>query len=955
MSASRLLNCCLGSVPLGAHPRPCARASRLVFVLLLLFALRIAGPAAAAVTYVQSSSQSGGAVRTSSTANFAAPQTVGNLNVVFIGWQGAAADLISIVDSVGNTYTRALSTSYGSTATQVVYYAGNIVGAPAGGNTITATFAAKVANPDLRIIEYSGVASTRPLDVFGGLATAGALTSSGAVTTLNASDMLVASNFSQQSVTAAGTGYTLRLKDQYSQIVEDAIVTATGKYTATAPQTKSGWFVMQLVAFRAATASSSVVVPSVVGQNQAVATGALTGLGLVPGRTIQQTSVTVPAGSVISESPIAGTSVPVGSTVNLVISSGPASVSILVPSIVGAPQAAASAAITRVGLAVGTVTQQTSSTVAIGNVLSQLPGVGASVAPGSAVNFVVSVGYPVVTAPPVIVPNVVGATQAAATSAVTARGLVVGALTRQTSTTVAAGIVISELPTAGTSTASGSAVNLWISSGAASFGVSPYPASSILASISWDETSKQRYAAGSDIWDSMWASDGLVYGAWGDGNGFSAPAKKQIGVSRLTGSPASGPLVGADVYLGSPSPRVSPCGQKATIGGKPHGVIALPNAVMYMFHSTYDLCTSSSTLARSLNNGVTWTDTVGGGVWPDANGFAPVTVLQYGPGQAGGLVPDSTYVPYLYIYGSKTNNAGSQYLARVPAFPTNAIENAANWSYYTGADLSGNPLWAPSSAQAAPVWKDPNYAESLAITFNPALGRYIAYNDHGNACGGSPCERQVSLFDSPSPWGPWTTFDYEEQFDNAGCGNNCLGNQEAVGWGMMQKWFSSDGLNLWVQYSSTNAYDSLNLIKGTIGLASGSTVTNLTLSTDAAAVVDRLSLSDPGNIEFIDRTARLISIPASYLGTEVIRLARNDAPIADQNYLSFTSTVAQNVCVAWNSVIAPPPWLASWQNTGQSLVGDVTFNVYRMRVSAGTVTLPGPGSADGYLLLVGCH
>src|SRR5947199_6875969 len=71
------------------------------------------------------------------------------------------------------------------------------------------------------------------------------------------------------------------------------------------------------------------------------------------------------------------------------------------------------------------------------------------------------------TPPPTVpVPNVVGQTQAAATSAITSAGLPVGAVTQQSSTTVASGNVISESPAAGTSVTSASAVNLVVSSGA---------------------------------------------------------------------------------------------------------------------------------------------------------------------------------------------------------------------------------------------------------------------------------------------------------------------------------------------------------------------------------------------------------------------------------------------------------------------------------------------------------
>ena len=149
--------------------------------------------------------------------------------------------------------------------------------------------------------------------------------------------------------------------------------------------------------------------------------------------------------------------------VNFVVSA-PAQVA--VPNVVGDTQAAATTAITGAGLVVGTVSTASSSTVASGNVISESPSAGTSVNSGSAVNLVVSTGPA-----QVAVPNVVGDTQAAATTAITGAGLVVGTVTTASSSTVASGNVISESPTAGTSVSVGSAVNLVVSTGTAQVSV----------------------------------------------------------------------------------------------------------------------------------------------------------------------------------------------------------------------------------------------------------------------------------------------------------------------------------------------------------------------------------------------------------------------------------------------------------------------------------------------------
>lgn len=213
-----------------------------------------------------------------------------------------------------------------------------------------------------------------------------------------------------------------------------------------------------------------LVVPDLQNQTLAAATTLLGNVGLALGSQTQETSATVPAGSVIRHSPVAGTEVAPGSSVNLVLSSGPPPGT--VPNVVGLTQAAATTAITNASLALGAVTQQSSSSVAAGNVISQSVAPGQVLAAGSTVDLVVSSGPPTVA-----VPTATGLTQAAATTAITGASLVVGTVTQEASTTVASGSVISQTPSAGTQVAVGSAVNLVVSSGPPAAPPTPPPAS----------------------------------------------------------------------------------------------------------------------------------------------------------------------------------------------------------------------------------------------------------------------------------------------------------------------------------------------------------------------------------------------------------------------------------------------------------------------------------------------
>ena len=207
------------------------------------------------------------------------------------------------------------------------------------------------------------------------------------------------------------------------------------------------------------TTSGNKSVPAVTGLTQTNAQDAITTAGLDVGTVTQASSATVPPGSVISQNPAAGTSVAAGTAVDLVISSGPPNVN--VPAVTLITQANAQDAITAAGLVVGKVTQTNSTTVPPGSVISQNPAAGASVAPGSAVNLAISSGPP----PRVSVPAVTGFTQADAQAAIVTAGLVVGTAKLAGSSTAPVWSVISQSPSAGTSVAPGTDVDLIISSG----------------------------------------------------------------------------------------------------------------------------------------------------------------------------------------------------------------------------------------------------------------------------------------------------------------------------------------------------------------------------------------------------------------------------------------------------------------------------------------------------------
>ncbi|MEM7762975.1 MAG: PASTA domain-containing protein [Pseudomonadota bacterium] len=205
--------------------------------------------------------------------------------------------------------------------------------------------------------------------------------------------------------------------------------------------------------------TASVVVPETAGSNEAAAEAAIIDAGLTVAAILSEPNLNIPTGEVVRTIPAAGNSLARGSGVTLVLSTGPADVS--VPNVLDLPEAQAVTDITDATLQVGTVSGEASDVVPFGSIIEQTPIGGAMVSANTAVDLVVSLGPA-----NIAVPDLAGLSEAQATMALTDLGLVVGEITTEASVDVAAGGVITQDPAPMTLVAGTTAVSLVISVGA---------------------------------------------------------------------------------------------------------------------------------------------------------------------------------------------------------------------------------------------------------------------------------------------------------------------------------------------------------------------------------------------------------------------------------------------------------------------------------------------------------
>ncbi|MDO4218857.1 MAG: PASTA domain-containing protein [Synergistaceae bacterium] len=207
--------------------------------------------------------------------------------------------------------------------------------------------------------------------------------------------------------------------------------------------------------------SADNVVPDVVGMKSQEAVTAMKNAGFMP--FIDRVTASAPSDTVVSQSFEAGTRQTKGTTIYLRVSFGGASMEI--PDVTGMTLDDALKKLQDIGLTVDEIKKMPNKEHPVGVVFAQNPSSPQTVDTSTKITLLVASQGDETSL--VQIPNVIGKSQAEATSMIESAGLKLGEIKLKHSETVADGIVVSQTPNSGLNVSTGTTVSIDISSAAA--------------------------------------------------------------------------------------------------------------------------------------------------------------------------------------------------------------------------------------------------------------------------------------------------------------------------------------------------------------------------------------------------------------------------------------------------------------------------------------------------------
>jgi len=348
----------------------------------------------------------------------------------------------------------------------------------------------------------------------------------------------------------------------------------------------------------------------------------------------------------------------------------------------------------------------------------------------------------------------------------------------------------------------------------------PYPYSRYVTGISWDFSplSTQRRAHGSDLWPCAWASDDNLYCAWGDGGGFDGDddniGRVSLGFARIEGTPS---LADPSAWTGKNVWGEPPYAEnKANFGGKVSSMTGV-GGVLYGTASLWTAANSarpSHTSEAGPLKSLIWSSDLGKtwqiAPWSVRSGLG--SFLNFGRDGA------DAFDSWIYLYYLREADTRHLYLKRVrserlqsdPAIP-------GSYQYLSGVGRGGRRVrWSTRDSDAVPVFCDVNNVLSQDVVYDAPLRRYLltvghyATGDEHDASAG-----QFGVFESPFPWGPWSTIAYYEDWG----GLRSASHGDFIEMHIPAKWIGDRGVTFWAVFSGLRAFDSFNLVRGTLSVA----------------------------------------------------------------------------------------------------------------------------------------
>jgi hypothetical protein len=151
-------------------------------------------------------------------------------------------------------------------------------------------------------------------------------------------------------------------------------------------------------------------------------------------------------------------------------------------------------------------------------------------------------------------------------------------------------------------------------------------------------------------------------------------------------------------------------------------------------------------------------------------------------------------------------NGDSILLGRVPQ---DQLLQRDAWEFCSGVDAGNQPSWNRDDSLARPIFFYYHMTGENHVTYNPGLQRYIMGNysfidPQGNprpyhqAWPESSQRSQLTLFEAPEPWGPWSLFYRDDHWGR-------LGGYQPI---FPAKWMSADGRTMWMV--SSGSYEDYN-------------------------------------------------------------------------------------------------------------------------------------------------